>query len=233
MLSLVQEKKMGRGAAGLIGGVPWPITGEITGSRSRHSMALGGAGDAGRPGIKTNRQKKKCLLETFFFCLLRGERGRGFGGQLTSRNNVVDDQDLLARLDGTLLHLKVVDAVLLLVGDAHAGAGHLAPLADGHEAGIEAQGQRGAKQEAAGVQADDDVGLDAALEDLQLERAEEGEVGGGVLEQGEDVDELDALDGEVGEALERAEQLYLCTGEFGGGGGGGGGLPSRSILSCG
>lgn len=229
--SLVQEKRWGEGQLGWV--PPWPITGEITGSRSRHSMALGGAGDAGRPGIKKNRQKKKSVLETFFFSLSGVRRGGESRRKLTSRDNVVDDQDLLARLDGALLHLKVVDAVLLLVGDAHAGAGHLAPLADGHEAGIEAQGQRGAKEEAAGVEADDDVGLDAALEDLQLEGAEESEVGGGVLEQGEDVDELDALDGEVGEALERAEQLYLCTGEFGGGGGGGGGLPSLSILRFG
>jgi hypothetical protein len=68
------------------------------------------------------------------------------------------------------------------------------------------------------------------LEDLELEGAQQGQVDDGVLEQRQDVDKVDAGDREVRELLERAEQSYLCTGEFGGTGGGGGGLSSRGIV---
>lgn len=149
---------------------------------------------------------------------------------LTCSNDIIHNQDLLAGLDGILLHLEEILTVLLLVRGGDAGTGELALLADGDEAGVQTQGERGAEEEAASVQADDDVGLEAGLEDLQLEGAEEGVVGGGVLEDGQDVDEVDAGDGEVGEAAEGGEQAYLCAGEFGGTGGGGGGLSSRSIL---
>lgn len=53
---------------------------------------------------------------------------------------------------------------------------------------------------------------------------------GGGEEDGHDVDEADARNGEIGKAAESIVQNYLCTGEFGGGGGGGGGLSSRGIL---
>lgn len=55
----------------------------------------------------------------------------------------------------------------------------------------------------------------------------------GVEEEGHDINEVDALDGEVREPPESAIQGYLCTGEFGGGGGGGGGLSSLGILASG
>ena len=49
-----------------------------------------------------------------------------------------------------------------------------------------------------------------------------------VGEEGQDVDELDTGDGEVGELAERGFEAYLLTGEFGGAGGMGGGLGLRS-----
>lgn len=156
----------------------------------------------------------------------------------TSSNNVVYDEDLLSRLDGTLLHLEVVDAILLGVLGGNTGARQLALLADRHKASVQSESQAGAEQEAAGVQADDDIGLDgvvgvAKVEELQLEGAEEGCVDGRVDEPWHDIQEVDAGDGEVGKAAQGLLEAYLCTGEFGGGGGGGGGLSSRGMLGGG
>lgn len=154
-------------------------------------------------------------------------------GRLTCRDNVVDDQDLLAGLDGVLLHLEVILTVLLLVGGRHARARELALLADRHEAGTETEGKRGTEEEATGIEADHDVGLAGRgeVKNLELEGTEELLVNRGVLEEGQNVDKVDALDREVLEATELLEQGYLCTGEFGGTGGGGGGLSSRGILA--
>lgn len=71
------------------------------------------------------------------------------------------------------------------------------------------------------------------LEDLEFEGAQQRSMDCRVLEQRENVDKLNAGDREVREALEGAEQSYLCTGEFGGTGGGGGGLSSRGIVGIG
>lgn len=149
---------------------------------------------------------------------------------LTSSNDIVNDKDLLAGLDSALLHLEEIGAVLLLVSGSDAGTGHLALLADGNEGGAHSQGERGAEEEATGIKTDNDIGLDMGELDLELESVEESLVGVDVLEEGEDIDKVDAGDGEVGEGLQGGHQLYLCTGEFGGGGGGGGGLASRGIL---
>lgn len=152
----------------------------------------------------------------------------------TSCNDVVHDQNLLSWLDGTLLHLEKVLAILLLVCSRDAGPGQLALFADGHKGSVELQGQRGAEQEAARIETDDDVGLGGSgckgRKDLKLEGAEEGEVGFRVDKDGHNVNKDDALDGEVGKAPQHLVQGYLSTGEFGGGGGGGGGLLSRGIL---
>lgn len=151
---------------------------------------------------------------------------------LTGSNNVVDNEDLLARLDSILLHLEQVLAVLLDIFSGGTGTGQLALLADGGEGDTETKGQAGAEEEATGIETDDDVGLSReGLGDLQLEGGDEGGVGSRVGEEGHDVDEVDAGNREVGEAAERLAQAYLCTGEFGGGGGGGGGLSSRGILT--
>lgn len=149
---------------------------------------------------------------------------------LTSSNDIVNDKNLLAGLDGALLHLEEVGAVLLLVGGSDAGTGHLALLADGDEASAHSQGERGAEKEAAGIETDNDIGLLLGELDLELESDEESLVGLDVLEEGEDIDKVDAGDREIAERLQGGHQLYLCTGEFGGGGGGGGGLASRGIL---
>lgn len=152
---------------------------------------------------------------------------------LTCRNNVVHNQDLLAGLDGVLLHLEEILTVLLLVGGRHARARELALLADRHEAGTQTEGKRRTEEEAARIEANYNVGLDGRgeIENLEFKGAEELLMNLGVLEEGQDVDEVNALDGEVLEATELLEKGYLCTGEFGGTGGGGGGLSSRGILA--
>lgn len=160
----------------------------------------------------------------------RNVNGAIANSSLTSSNDVVNHEHLLAGLHGALLHLEKVGSVFLLVGGRHAGTGHLALLADGHEARIETQSERRPKEETPRVQPHHDIGLLVELEALELEGAQQGEVGGGGLEERQDVDEVDAGDREIGEVTKRAEQSYLCTGEFGGTGGGGGGLSSRGIV---
>lgn len=102
---------------------------------------------------------------------------------LTRSNNVINHQHLLARLHRALLHLEKVGSIFLLVGSRHAGAGHLALLADGHEARIETERERGPEEETPRVQPHYHIGLLAELEDLELEGAQQGIVDGRVLEE--------------------------------------------------
>jgi hypothetical protein len=111
------------------------------------------------------------------------------------RLNSLNNNDGLAGLDGVLLHLEAVDTVLLLVLDDVARAGELAGLADGDEGGTEAHGDDGAEEEATGVEADNDVGLDTGVDggDVRDEVGDEGLESERVTEEGEDVEEGDAL----------------------------------------
>lgn len=155
--------------------------------------------------------------------------------QLTRRNDIVNNQHLLPLLDGILLHLEQVLAVLLDILGSDTRAGQLALLSHSGKGNAEAQSQTRAEEEATGVEADNDIGLAVAkgLGDLQLEGGQQGGMGIRVGEEGHDVDEVNPWDGEVGELAQRLAQAYLCTGELGGGGGGGGGLSSRGILAVG
>lgn len=69
----------------------------------------------------------------------------------TSSDNVIYDEDLLAWLDGALLHLEVVGTVFLGVFGGDTGSWQLALLANGHEASIQSEGQAGTEEETAGV----------------------------------------------------------------------------------
>ena len=111
-----------------------------------------------------------------------------------TRQHSLKDNDSLARLDGALLHLEAVDSVLLLeLGDL-ALAGQLAGLADGDEGGTEAHGNDGAEEEATGVKADNHVGLGRVLlRDVRDEVGHERLERVGVAQDGEDVEERDAL----------------------------------------
>lgn len=147
--------------------------------------------------------------------------------QLTSRDDVVDNQHLLPRLHGIGLHLEEVGAILLHVLGRLAGAWQLAPLADRHKGRAQPQGKGGPKEKAAGIEANNNVGLRGeGLLDVQLERVDQGLKQGGVCEDGQDVLEQDAGGGEVGELAQGGLELYFKIGEFGGGGGTGGGESS-------
>jgi hypothetical protein len=164
---------------------------------------------------------------------LLDERASSSSGAASS-NNVVDHKHFLAGFHRTLLHLEKVGSVLLFVGGCHARTGHLALLADRHKTGIETQSERGPKKEAPRIQPHHNIRLRVGeLEDLEFEGAQQRKMDDRVLEQGENVDKVDAGDREVREPLEGAEESYLCTGEFGGTGGGGGGLSSRGIVGIG
>lgn len=146
---------------------------------------------------------------------------------LTSRNDVINNQHLLPRLDRISLHLEEIRAILLHVLCRLAGAGELAPLADRHKRGAQTQRKRRTEQEAARVQADNDVGLlGEGLRDVQLEGVDERLEQAWVREDGQDVLEQDARGGEVGELAQCALEFYFKIGEFGGGGGTGGGESS-------
>lgn len=153
----------------------------------------------------------------------------------TRRNDIVNNQHLLALADGISLHLEQILAVLLDVLGRDAGAWQLALLSHSGKRNAEAQGQTGAEEKAAGIKANNDIGLVGAkgLGDLQLEGGQQRGMGLGVGEEGHDIDKVNSRDGEVGELAQRLAQAYLCTGELGGGGGGGGGLSSRGILAGG
>src|SRR6201999_1624879 len=75
------------------------------------------------------------------------ELDRGLHGAAAGEQ-VVDVDDALAGLDGALVNLWRVAAVLEVVLDGFSGRGEFAGLADGNEAGVEAVGERGGEDEA-------------------------------------------------------------------------------------
>lgn len=91
---------------------------------------------------------------------------------LTGRNDVVDDQDTLTRLDGITLYLEKVLSVFLFEGCSFGGSRQFPLLSDRNKAGTELQCQTGTEQEASCLKADNDVGclaLAKAIGDLQFE----------------------------------------------------------------
>src|SRR5262245_42219112 len=77
---------------------------------------------------------------------------RGDGGA-ARRDQIVDEQDLLARRDGVGVDLDAVRAVLERVVLAERVPGELAALAHGHEAGLELVRDRAAEDESARLDA--------------------------------------------------------------------------------
>lgn len=146
--------------------------------------------------------------------------------KLTGCDNVINNDNLLARLDGVGLHLEKVLAVLLLVALSLTRTGQLALLANRDKASAKSQGQAGAEKEASSLQSNDNIGLlvTVCFEDVQFEATEEGFVQGRIGEDRKDILEENARRGEVGELAQSGAQSYFKTGEFGGAGGMGGGV---------
>lgn len=155
----------------------------------------------------------------------------------TGSNDVVHDKNLLPLLDSVLLHLEEVGTIFLDVLGSDARARKLALLADSSEADAEPQSKAGAKEETAGIEANNDIGHASSsgslLANLDFQSIEQSSMCLGVGKQGHDVNELDTRDREVAERTEGGAESAYRTGEFGGGGGGGGGLSSRGILGGG
>lgn len=125
----------------------------------------------------------------------------------TSGNDVINNNNLLARLDRIGLHLKGVLAVFLLVNGADGLTGDLTLLADGDESGTKLQSKGGAKEEASGIKTNDDV--DLALANAELKTIDQQLEGLGVLEDGEDILKQNSLGREIGVLAELATENGL------------------------
>lgn len=150
----------------------------------------------------------------------------GSVGRAASCDNVIDNDNLLARLDGVGLHLEKVLAVLLLVALGLTRAGQLALLANRDKASAKPQGQAGAEKEPSSLQSNDNIGLlvTVGFEDVQFKATEESFVQGRIGEDRKDILEENARRREVGELAQSGAESYFKTGEFGGAGGMGGGV---------
>lgn len=124
----------------------------------------------------------------------RGGRGSA-GGE-----DVVDEEHLLAGADGVDVHREGVGAVFEAVAFLEGVEGQFALLADGDDARTEAEGDGGGEEEAAGVDAGDEI--DLAWFPRADEVVDAGGEEGGVGEERGDVLELDPGLGEVGDVAD-------------------------------
>jgi hypothetical protein len=127
---------------------------------------------------------------------------------------IVDEDDALAGLDGIHMDLEGVGTVLEVVGDSGHWGGKLARLAHRNEAGIEAVREGGAEDESARLDAQHEV--DFLLDVVGGQSVNELGEAGLVFEQGGDVVEENAGLGEVGHgAHEGLEFFYVDWLDFG------------------
>ena len=177
------------------------------------------------------KKKKKSFrfsMEGYFFLFFKLDSRRRGVYEHTGCNDVVDYDDLLARLDGIALHLEEVTAVLLLILLGDDRSRQLSLLPDGDKGSPESQGQGRAEEKPTSIETDDDIWFlvcTIGLEQMQLEAPDERLVEGRVCEDGQDILEQDTWRREIRELAQRRAQLHLKTGEFGGAGGRGGGVP--------
>lgn len=123
------------------------------------------------------------------------------GGERTSGNDIIHDQHFLPRLHSIALDLEPIFTIFLLEAGLLGRAWQLATLPDGCKASVEPQGKTGTEQEASSIERDNDIGLDAAKggEDLAFEGDEQRVVQVGRGKERQDIDKVDAGNGEVGE----------------------------------
>ena len=119
---------------------------------------------------------------------------------------VVDEHDSLAGLDGVLVDFQRVGTVLQVVSHAGDGRRELAGLADRDEAGVEPVGESGAKDEAASLDAEDEV--DLLFDVVSSESVNEFGEAGLVFEQRGDVVEEDARLGKIGYGAHKGFELF-------------------------
>lgn len=142
--------------------------------------------------------------------------------------DIVDNDNLLTRLDPILLYLEEIRAIFFLISGGLNWTGQLALLPNGDESRAESQREAWPEKKASGFEANDDIWLltTITLGDVKLEGPHKGFVQAGIGEDREDVLEENSRRGEVWELAESAVKSYFKTGEFGGAGGGGGGESS-------
>ena len=118
-----------------------------------------------------------------------GERREGRGGY------PLDDDTLLTRQNGPLLHLEPIRPILLFILYDLALSRQLAPLPNRDKRGAEPHSQYGAKEESARVEPHDDVNLGGWVrgEDVVRQMGDECFEGEWVAQEGEDVEERYAL----------------------------------------
>jgi hypothetical protein len=121
---------------------------------------------------------------------------------------IIDEDDTLATLDGVEMDFKAIGAVLEIIGDTGDGRGQLARLANGNEAGVEPIGQRGAEDESAGLNAENEI--DFALKIMRGQSVNELREAGLVFEQRGDVVKEDAGLGKIGDGADKGlKGLYV------------------------
>ena len=137
---------------------------------------------------------------------LAQELDRAFGGA-ARRDEVVDQDHLLARLHRVGMHLHLVEPVFQRIGDAHRGVRQLAFLADRHEAGRDLMRHRAAEDEAARLDAGDLVDLRSGpgMHEFVDRTAE----GARIRQQRGDVAEQDALLGIVRDGADACFQIVI------------------------
>src|SRR5258706_6105804 len=134
------------------------------------------------------------------------EQLAGRGGGTAGRQDVVDQEDLLAMVNGVVVDLEGVGAVFEDVFVALLRPGELARLADGNEACAEALGDATAEDEAARF--DGCHGRDALAQERLGQRAEGVVERFGVAEERRDVAKEDAGFWEVGNVADVVAQVH-------------------------
>lgn len=120
---------------------------------------------------------------------------------LTCSNNVIHHQHVLSLLYSICLNLEVIRSILLFKAGLLSWTRKLSALSDGCKASSQFQGETGTKEKASGVQANNDIWLDAVErgENLEFESTNERLMERVCCEEGKNVNEIDAGDGEIGE----------------------------------
>src|SRR5581483_6546737 len=131
---------------------------------------------------------------------IRRRAGRAAGGE-----QVVDDEHALAAAHGVGVHLEGIAAVLEVVGRAHRGRRQLARLAHGRKPGADAIRNGGAEDEAAALDADNE--LDALIAERQHQRVDRKAKSLAILEERRDVVEEDAGFRKIGNVANLRFQL--------------------------
>src|SRR5262249_47706843 len=161
----------------LVGSVVRGLSGESLAREEVHErvdagLAAGGADDALAAAEEVELDDEREPRDVA--ALLLRERGRG-AGRAAGGEQIVHDEDLRAGLDRLDVHLELGLAVLELVGHAVGLVRELAGLAHRDEARVQPRRERAAEDEAARLDAHDDVDVlaDEALGE-QIERDVEG-----------------------------------------------------------